>query len=101
MFAVIHRDIDDTCEGALPLAGITLAVRHLQALRSMGFQKIALEHSSSLREDEVSAWLVDQALATFVTLVPSKDPLGPMEVARRGGVSVGPIVALSSSSIFD
>jgi len=102
MIAVIHRVAGDLGRGALPVAGKPLAVRQLQLLRAAGARKIALEYSTSLREDEVAAWLVDQALSTFVELVPSSEPLGPEEVARRAAFpSDEAIVSVGADVLFD
>jgi hypothetical protein len=101
MLAVIHRIADDRARAAQSIAGKPLVVRQLLALRAAGARRIALECSPSFRADEAATWLADAGLASVVDLVPSKQPLGPDEVARRAGFAAGePIAALRADALF-
>lgn len=102
MLALIHRTPGDDAAGTLPIAGKPLTVRQLQYLRALGARRVAVEHAASLGDQDIRAWLVDEALATVVELVPTRTPIGAAEVARRANFPDDEtIIALPASALFD
>lgn len=103
MFAVIYQIPARPGVGMIDVAGRPLVERQLQWLRAAGCERVALEVGTEPECGALARFLDEnEALRADVSLVLSRRPLGPREIARRAGHSSGaPFIALPADVLGD
>ncbi len=86
MRALIHEVVGRSGVGTLDVAGRSLLLRQLQALRDLGIEDVFVEVAEGADAlERAHALLSDDPLTARVHVIPSAAPLGASELARRAG----------------